>query len=279
MKIFSVLFLSFFFSVANAEITFPLTPEQLQSQWRVIDMDDSCSVVGPAFRVFPTVDGSDPGWPEQFAYLEVATLDGASLPDYDGNLRQLALSFISCGPRVDDDVATPYDESLCYNAATVHEDGTGCAGTDTLQQIAILSDKNVDQRLEALFSTSSVALTSAFNNAKLITSQVFGAALNAMLVNSESLPTNVDGVNLQYVWTAIFGTNGDVAALPEIYQSAFASLRTPAQQTLLRVAALAKKVLDAEACRLDPSDTAACTNAIQDGEIGDPLGWPTPAGQ
>ena len=260
-------------AIAAAELTYPVDHT---ATWQVIDTTD-CSLVGGP-RAWPALDpdtydcetepcGIDPGWPENYAALQIMPVAGP-IPDYDGNLTTQLNTYLTCGPSTE----------LCYDNTTVHVHGVGCAATDTYQAVAILSDTNVAQRLDSLFNVAAVSTQDAFNSAQLTLSGVIGDTLASILLNGAELPTQTAaGVNLQYVWAAIYGSTAQRAAVPDLYQVGFPSIREPASMVVDRLAVLVKKVLDAETCRLDPSNTTACDNAIQDYEIADPTGWPVPA--
>lgn len=189
MRIFTAFLLASFSFAAIADLTYPVDVNG--TKWQLIDTE-TCTTWGKQ-TTWWTYDGSEQPLPDNLKPLLV--VEPNPLPDIDENLRRIESPWIICGPNT----------SLCYDTTTVHEDGVGCVATDTLQRVHQIVDLDIPQRRTNLNNIATNSMVANFDTDALQRDMLLFMSLVARLVNSETLPTNVQGINLQDVYTGVVG--------------------------------------------------------------------------
>lgn len=229
MKYPSVLLLLILASVAQADLTYPVDHT---AQWQLIDTGGCTTVDG--FRAWPTLDpdtydcatepcGVNPGFPANFKMLQV---QGAGpFPDYDSNLSRVGSPYLICGP----------DVETCYDAE--------CTSTDTMQQVHRVIDLDQAQRRINLRNVASASISAHYDTDEFTRDLAIMMSLLSRLVDGQTLPTDVQGINLQ-----------------QLYNSTSGRFRSATDPNVVRYFNLLDRI---------NNDT------IQDGEVG--AGWTLPA--
>jgi hypothetical protein len=170
----------------RADLTYPVDHT---AQWQLIDTTD-CSTVG-GLRSWPALDpdtydcdtepcGIDPGYPANFAMLQVQ--GAGAFPDYDSNLSRVESPYLVCGQNV----------STCYDPE--------CTTTDTFQQVHRVVDLNNDQRKINLRNVASESISAHFATDEFTRDLAIMMSLLSRIVDGQTLPTDVQGINMQTVY-------------------------------------------------------------------------------